>query len=443
MLAKWALHIPNDKNVPETVRKEDEKREGLISKYLIKAKVPPKSEEDTRQRNRDNDLMARFLAQKKIEPKTQAEREQRRRDEEWVTTYINRMGKKNATPESKEKSRKDNEWMARFMMRTRPELEEAKDSEDTRVKDEKVILSMFTNLASAGKEAPISEKERKNDAALLARFLRPKPKVETEEQAEKVEHEYEILQDFLMHHKPMVVDHDEAIEIHVDEKPKQKTPDINAEKDAVANYLKSMGLKKSETFEQGFVTRDEPKIENFVVGDKYKKVGLGLHGLIKPEKPKVVKPATIIQSEVIVDNGIKIKLASPKRDLLAELREEEDKAARLIQRAWRRYKLQRYKLGWGSLSSGKNVMPRDKFIDLYVRFMSFLETLPNDYKTEDLFKVFMFYLDESREGRWSQMKTYTESERTTYLNEQRELFYKNQAEGKKRSTTYKKVEYKF
>lgn len=443
LLAKWALHIPNDKNVPETVRKEDEKREGLISKYLIKAKVPPKSEEDTRQRNRDNDLMARFLAQKKIEPKTQAEREQRRRDEEWVTTYINRMGKKNATPESKEKSRKDNEWMARFMMRTRPELEEAKDSEDTRVKDEKVILSMFTNLASAGKEAPISEKERKNDAALLARFLRPKPKVETEEEAEKVHHEYEILQDFLMHHKPMVVDHDEAIEIHVDEKPKQKTPDINAEKDAVANYLKSMGLKKSETFEQGFVTRDEPKIENFVVGDKYKKVGLGLHGLIKPEKPKVVKPATIIQSEVIVDNGIKIKLASPKRDLLAELREEEDKAARLIQRAWRRYKLQRYKLGWGSLSSGKNVMPRDKFIDLYVRFMQFLETLPNDYKTEDLFKVFMFYLDESREGRWSQMKTYTESERTTYLNEQRELFYKNQAEGKKRSTTFKKVEYKF
>jgi len=84
-------------------------------------------------------------------------------------------------------------------------------------------------------------------------------------------------------------------------------------------------------------------------------------------------------------------------------------------------------------------MPRDKFIDLYVRFMQFLETLPNDYKTEDLFKVFMFYLDESREGRWSQMQTYTESERTTYLVEQKELFYRNQAEGTKRSSGYKKI----
>lgn len=189
---------------------------------------------------------------------------------------------------------------------------------------------------------------------------------------------------------------------------------------------------------------------------------MGLHGLIKPEKPKA-KPA-MIQSEVVVDNGIKIKSnysiptpksnVSPKRDAtppggrkndaLQALREAEDRAARLIRRAWRRYKLQRYKLGWGSLKAEKkNIMPRDKFIDLYVRFMQFLETLPNDYKTEDLFKVFMFYLDESREGRWSQMKTYTESEKETYLNEQRELFYRNQAEGKKRSSNYKKIEYKF
>merc|ERR1711939_1226178 len=111
----------------------------------------------------------------------------------------------------------------------------------------------------------------------------------------------------------------------------------------------------------------------------------------------------------------------------------EDHAARVIQRAWRRDKARKR---W-------NMMPRDKFIDLYVRFMQFLETLPRDYRTEDLFKVFMFYLDETRDGRWSQMKTYTVAERETYLAEQKEIFYRNQAQGVKRSSQYKTATYKF
>lgn len=34
------------------------------------------------------------------------------------------------------------------------------------------------------------------------------------------------------------------------------------------------------------------------------------------------------------------------------------------------------------------MMPREKFEDLYVRFMMFLETLPADTETDSLFKVF-------------------------------------------------------
>lgn len=80
-------------------------------------------------------------------------------------------------------------------------------------------------------------------------------------------------------------------------------------------------------------------------------------------------------------------------------------------------------------------MDRDKFEDLYVRFMMFCESLPYDHEIESLFKVFMFYLDESRSKRWEN-QNYTESERRTYIREQYELFIKNQTKGKELSTQF-------
>lgn len=167
LLARWILHKPHDEKVPETQLKEEAKNESLIKLFLGKIKSPPKTEEEIRQRQRDDDLMARFLAQKKVAPKTQEEKEQRRRDEDWIKAYIKKMGKATLTKAEKEQARKDNEWMARFMLRTRPDLEDKKDDEDTRRKDEKVIKQLFNNLLQNVPEGTVvSEKERRNDAAL-------------------------------------------------------------------------------------------------------------------------------------------------------------------------------------------------------------------------------------------------------------------------------------
>lgn len=66
----------------------------------------------------------------------------------------------------------------------------------------------------------------------------------------------------------------------------------------------------------------------------------------------------------------------------------------------------------------------------------FCETLPYDVDVESLFKVFMFYLDESRSKRWA-TQNYSESERRTYIREQYELFSGNQTKGRELSAEFK------
>lgn len=160
----------------------------------------------------------------------------------------------------------------------------------------------------------------------------------SEEDEEKNFHEYQIMQDFLMHHQPINEDPNANIEIVPDMQPITHSPvKDNKVKCAINEYLKQNNLKQSKTYEQGFTTRDEPAIENYVVDDKaYKKKMLtGVHALIKPVSEEKPKEKPIIQSEVFKYSPKPKELDISQRSLVSNrsadlraLRAEEDRAAR-------------------------------------------------------------------------------------------------------------------
>jgi hypothetical protein len=276
-LAKIMLHKSQTIKDPETIV-VDKKNEDFIFKALAKFKEKPKTEEETRQRNRDEELMARWLARKKIEPKNSEEVSQRKRDEDWMGKYLLRMEKPAKTKPEKEQARKDNDWMARFMLRTRPELEENKEDEDERRNDEAMILN-FVKKIEAPAEQVASVTERRQDAALLARFLHPKPVTMTPMEEEQEFHKEEVITDFLMQHEPV------------------KSTLRGNELDHMARYLAGKNLKQSQGWDKPLVTKEEPKVENYVIQDNdHKKTFIGLQGLIQRGTE-----GKLIQSEVFVE----------------------------------------------------------------------------------------------------------------------------------------------
>lgn len=404
----------------------DKKNEDLIFKALSGFKIQPKTEEEIRQRVRDEELVARYLARAKIEPKSDEEKAQRKRDEEWLGKFLLGMEKPTKTKAAKEEKRKLNEWMAKFMIRTRPELEEDKNDEDDRRKNESMILKLFGNLERPAEKVS-SVTERRNDAALLAQFLHPKPKNLSQVMEEKTIHKEEVITEYLMHHEPV--------------KSKLKGNEL----DNVANYLAKHSLRTSTGFDK-IITKEEPQVENYIIEDNdHKKTFGALHGLLGKKTE-----GKMLQSEIIVErppmNILKKSQGSPQsirsiasrtdKSQLDDLRRLEDDAARKIQRRFRWLKTHRAMMAKRVKIPEPNVMDRDRFEDLYVRFMMFCESLPYDVAYEDLFKMFMFYLDESRSRRYL-TQNYTQTERKTYIREQYEVFTKNSTKGRAKSALYK------
>lgn len=396
--------------------------------------------------------MARWLARKKIEPKNAEEVSQRKRDEEWMGKYLLRMEKPAKTKTEKEQARKDTDWMARFMLRTRPELEENKDDEDDRRKDEAMILN-FVKKIEAPAEQVASVTERRQDAALLARFLHPKAQDMTPMEEEQEFHKEEVITEFLMQHEPI------------------KSSLKGDEMDHVAKYLVGKNLKQSQGWDKPLVTREEPKVENYVIQDHdHKKTYAGLHGLIGRGGTQEEKvdfrgvyggmggligrgtEGKLIQSEIVLERPASMLIG--KKDgspgsirsftsgkdvtVITDLRRMEDMAAVRIQRRWRWVRTYRKLMAAqkAKVVPKPNMLPRDKFEDLYVRFMMFCESLPYDVEYESMFRVFLFYLDESRSKRYL-TQNYTETERRTYIREQYEMFTTNQVKGRAKSTLYK------
>jgi len=281
-LANWILKAPEDKPVRVEQIKAEEKTENLLGKALKKFEYTPKTEEGKKQRKRDEDLLARFLAQKKVEPKTVQDKEQRKKDEEWISKYLERMNSKKVpkNPVEKEQVRKDNEWMSRFMIRNRTENEDDKKDEDQRRKDEDIISTFFTKLEiNPDQEVEVSDKERRNDAALIARFLRPRDKNETEEDMDKHDHEEEIIQTYLQTH--------EVIKIN----PIAQQPD-KQDMTLLAKFLQKSGLSAPKNnIDNPIIAHDEPQIDNIVLGGgNHKKVFGALTTLIPKDRPKIQEP---------------------------------------------------------------------------------------------------------------------------------------------------------
>lgn len=449
LLAKYILKQKTIDDVTPQQQQKEQDTENLLSKAMLKFKYIPKTEDGKRKRRRDEDLIARFLARKKIEPANAKEAGDRRREEEWITKYIERMNSKKIpkTVAEKEQARQEAEWIAKFMERTRPELEQDQHDEDERRRDERLIANFLGRLEiQEDKEVEVSDKERRNDAALIARFLRPRPKNETDQEAERHDHTEEVIMDYLNTHTIQ-----------------RQTTISNADKQdssALKAYMDSLGYKTDQKkIDNPHTPAEEPQFDNIVIGGQHKKAYGALTSLIPKETSKTTttRTNTIINSEVIYDqqqpvpNYIpppspkpqvvtkvikeEIKM-SPKdsKKMLDHLREMEERAARMIQRRWRHRKWWRMVQRMRATKTDR-YMSREKFEDLYVRFMMFLDGLPYDADYEDLFRVFLFYLDESRNKRW-RGQVYTSAERKVYIREQYENFKANQDKGRSRSRTY-------
>jgi hypothetical protein len=92
-------------------------------------------------------------------------------------------------------------------------------------------------------------------------------------------HKEEVITDFLMQHEPV------------------KSVLRGDELDHMAKYLSGKNLKQSQGWDKPLVTKEEPKIENYIIqDDDHKKTFKGLQGLIGRGTE-----GKLIQSEVFVE----------------------------------------------------------------------------------------------------------------------------------------------